>query len=68
MTLTELVPYLTGPAGALIVLAWVVWTQRKDLAELHRTVDAERRRADSAEEAARTSNALIAGLLERTRP
>ena len=68
MDLPALLPYLTGPAGAVIVLAWWVWTLRRDLAELRKTVDAERRRADSAEEAARTSNALIAGVLERSRP
>lgn len=67
MDITQLFPYLTGPIGALVVLIWVVWMQRKDLAELRRTVDAERRRADSAEEAARTSNQLIAGLLDRSR-
>lgn len=68
MEITTLLPYLSGPAGAVIVLVWVVWLQRKDIAELRRTIDAERRRADSAEEAARTSNALIAGVLERSRP
>lgn len=62
-----MLPYLTGPAGAVAVLLWWVWTQRRDIAELRRTVDAERRRADSAEEAARTANALIAGVLERSR-
>ena len=67
MEITTFLPYLTGPAAAVIVLVWWVWTQRKDLAELRRTVDAERRRADSAEEAARTANALIAGVLERSR-
>lgn len=67
MDITQFFPYLTGPIGALVVLIWVVWMQRKDLAELRRTVDAERRRADSAEEAARTSNQLIAGLLDRSR-
>jgi hypothetical protein len=41
--------------------------QRRDLAELKRTVDAERLRANSAEEAARTTNQLIAGLLDRSR-
>ena len=68
MDATQLFPYLTGPIGALVVLIWWVWTLRKDLAELRGTVDAERRRADAAEEAARTANALIAGVLERSRP
>ena len=68
MDITTLLPWLTGPAGAVIALAWWIWTLRRDLAELRKTVDAERRRADSAEEAARTANALIAGVLERSRP
>ena len=68
MDVTTLLPSLTGPVGAVAVLVWVVYMQRKDIAELRLTVEAERRRADSAEEAARTSNALIAGVLERNRP
>lgn len=68
MDLTQILPYLTGPIGALAVLVWIVWMQRRDIAELRATIDAERRRADSAEEAARTANALIAGVLERSRP
>ena len=67
MDITQLFPYLTGPIGALVVLIWWVWTLRKDVSELRRTIDAERRRADSAEEAARTANQLIAGVLERSR-
>lgn len=63
-----MLPYLTGPIGALCVLIWWVWTLRKDVSELRGIVDAERRRADAAEEAARTANALIAGVLERSRP
>lgn len=68
MDLPGLLPYLTGPVGAVAVLIWWVWTLRRDLAEKDRTIAAERRRADSAEEAARTANALIAGVLERSRP
>lgn len=68
MDFTALLPYITGPAAAAAVLVWVVWMQRQDIADLRKTIDAERRRADSAEEAARTSNALIAGVLERSRP
>ena len=67
MDLPTLLPYLSGPSAGLAVALWMVWLQRKDIAELRRTIDAERRRADSAEEAARTSNALIAGVLERSR-
>ena len=62
---STVIPYLTGPIGALAVLVWVVWMQRRDIAELRAVIDAERRRADAAEEAARTTNQLIAGLLER---
>jgi len=62
---SAVIPYLTGPIGALAVLVWVVWMQRRDIAELRAVIEAERRRADAAEEAARTTNQLIAGLLER---
>ena len=62
----ELLPYITGPAAAVVVLMWVVWTQRQDIKELRRTIAAERSRADSAEEAARTVNQLISGLLDRS--
>jgi hypothetical protein len=58
-----LLPYLTGPVAALVVLIWVVWMQRKDITELRRALDAERSRADSAEEAARTTNQLLSGLI-----
>lgn len=68
MDFPAVVPYLTGPVGALVVLAWWVWTQRRDINELRKIIDAERHRADAAEEAARTANALIAGVLERSRP
>lgn len=65
MTAADVLPYLTGPVAAVVVLIWVVWMQRKDIEELRATVDAERRRADSAEEAARTTNALLSGIMER---
>lgn len=67
MDLPAVLPYLTGPTAAVATLVWWVWTLRRDLAEMRRTIDAERRRADVAEEAARTSNQLIAGLLDRSR-
>lgn len=67
MDYTAILPFITGPSAAVAVLIWWVWTLRKDLSELRRTIDAERRRADAAEEAARTANALIGGVLERTR-
>jgi len=58
-------PYLTGPAGALAVLLWVVWMQRRDIADLRRANEAERSRADSAEEAARTVRELLTAILDR---
>ena len=61
----ELLPYITGPAAAVVVLIWWVWTLRKDLAEKDRTIAAERKRADSSEEAARTANHLLSGLMDR---
>ena len=61
-------PYLTGPAAALAVLIWMVWLQRRDIAELRKIIDAERRRADAAEEAARAVHQLMAGLIDRSRP
>jgi len=63
----QLFPYLTGPVGALAVLIWVVWMQRRDIADLRRTIDAERRRADAAEEAARTTSQILTGLISTTR-
>jgi hypothetical protein len=60
-------PYLTGPAGALAVLIWVVWMQRKDIADLRRAAEAERSRADSAEEAARTSSELLRAILDQAK-
>jgi len=64
---TDVLPLITGPVGALAVLIWVVYMQRRDLSEQRRTIEAERRRADVAEEAARTANALIASLLDKSR-
>lgn len=60
-----LLPWLSGPVGAAAVLVWMVIMLRKDNADLHRALEAERRRADSAEEAARTTNTLLAGLISR---
>lgn len=65
MDAATLLPLLSGPTAAAAVLVWVVLMQRKDLADLHRALDAERKRADSAEEAARTTNTLLAGLINR---
>ena len=64
---SQVLPYITGPAAGLAVLIWVVWMQRKDIAELRKIIDAERRRADAAEEAARAVHQLMAGLIDRSR-
>lgn len=64
MTVSEIIPYLTGPVAALLVLCCWVWTQRQDIADLREALKEERKRADSAEEAARTMNELLAKVLE----
>ena len=64
---SQLLPYITGPAAGLAVLIWVVYMQRKDITELRKTTDAERSRADAAEEAARVTHQLIAELITRSR-
>lgn len=62
--MAQIAPYLTGPAGALVVLVcWVIF-QRKDIADLRKALEDERKRADSAEEAARTMNALLSKVLD----
>ena len=65
MTAADVLPYLTGPVAAVVVLIWVVWMQRQDIKELRAEREALLKRADSAEDAARTSNALISGLLKQ---
>lgn len=62
--LSQLAPYLTGPVAALAVL--IVWLilERKDKAELRKALEDERKRANSAEEAARTVNALLTKILD----
>jgi hypothetical protein len=62
MTTSSVLPWLTGPAAALVVLIWVVVMARQDIRDLRRALEAERRRADSAEEAARASLAVISAL------
>jgi hypothetical protein len=56
---TDILPLLTGPAAALVICVWVIWWLRADLKELRKTNRELARRADSSEEAARTSNALL---------
>jgi hypothetical protein len=51
----ELIPLLTGPAGAVVVLVWVVIMQRQDIRELRRAVSAQTKRGDAAEEAGRAA-------------
>lgn len=60
----NIAPYLTGPVAALAVLLWVVIMLRKDNKDLRQALQDERKRADSAEEAARTMNALIEKVLD----
>lgn len=64
MQITEIAPYLTGPVAALAILAWWIITMRKDMADLRAALEDERKRAASAEEAARTMNALLSKVLE----
>jgi hypothetical protein len=52
---TDLLPYLTGPAGAVVVLVWVVVMQRQDIKELRKAVDKQTSRGDAAEEAGRAA-------------
>lgn len=61
---TQIAPYLTGPVAALIILIWVVILQRKDMSDMRKALEDERKRADSAEEAARTMNALLSKALD----
>ena len=62
MTADAILPYLTGPAAAVVVLVWVVWMQRQDIKDLRRTNEAASKRADSAEEAARSSLEMLRAL------
>lgn len=59
MTAADILPLISGPAAAVAVLIWVVWMQRKDIADLRRALEAERRRGDASEEAARSTLAVI---------
>jgi hypothetical protein len=68
VTVQDILPLLTGPAAAVAVLVWLVWMQRRDLTDLRRALEAERVRADSAEEAARTSLAVISSLTGQALP
>ena len=40
MTADAILPYLTGPAAAVVVLVWVVWMQRQDIRDLRRINEA----------------------------
>jgi len=62
MTADVILPYLTGPAAAVVVLVWVVWMQRQDIKDLRRINEAASKRADSAEEAARSSLEMLRAL------
>ena len=65
MTPTDILPLLTGPAAAVAVLVWVVWMQRQDIKEMRREREALLKRADSAEEAARTTLAVLSAATGR---
>lgn len=67
MSPDTVVGLLSGNLGALVVLIWWVTTLRQDMKELRKTNEALQRQADSAVEAARTSNALFAQLISQSR-
>jgi hypothetical protein len=62
MTADVILPYLTGPAAALVILVWVVIMLRQDIKDLRRVNEAANKRADSAEEAARSSLEMLRAL------
>ena len=64
MEFAQIAPYLTGPVAALAVLVFWVILMRKDMADMRKALEDERKRADSAEEAARTVNALLSKVLD----
>lgn len=64
MTVDDILPLLTGPAAALVICVWVIWWLRGDLKDQRRINRELIKRADSAEEAARTANALIEKLMD----
>lgn len=65
MSADAILPYLTGPAAAVVVLAWFVWMQRQDIKDLRRVNEAANSRAAAAEEAARAALATINALAGR---
>ena len=62
MTADVILPYLSGPAAAVVILVWFVILQRQDIKDLRRVNEAANRRADSAEEAARSSLEMLRAL------
>lgn len=65
---TELIPLLTGPAGAVAVLVWVVWMQRQDIKDLRRALEAQTSRGDAAEEAGRTALSFMTAYMRGELP
>ena len=65
VTPRRILPYLSGPAAAVVILVWVVWMQRQDLKEMRRALDAANARATVADEAARTTLAALNTLAGR---
>ena len=62
MTADAILPYLTNPAAAVVVLVWVVVMLRQDIKDLRHINEAANKRADSAEEAARSSLDMLRAL------
>ena len=65
MNPTDILPYLSSPVAAVVILVWIVYMQRQDIKELRRAYEAANARALAAEEAARASLATINTLAGR---
>lgn len=64
MTVDDIVPLLTGPAAALVICVWVIWWLRGDLKDQRKINRELIKRADAAEVAASTANALLEKLID----
>ncbi len=65
MTVDQLLPLLTGPVAGLAIAIWMIFMLRSDLKQKDKMIEALQRRADAAEVAASTSNALLTKLIDR---
>jgi hypothetical protein len=65
VTVDQLLPLLTGPVAGLAIAIWMIFMQRSDLKQKDKMIEALQRRADAAEVAASTSNALLSKLIDR---